>query len=79
MGTERFIAWVATGNGMNTFRLSMAMLGAFIMVVWESLRLWPDKWRQVGRLAFLWLGGGSYVVLLAVALYSLVRAFAGYR
>jgi len=79
MGTERFLAWIATRHTEDAFRLTMALGGVFVVVVWESIRLWPGKWQRWGRLAFIYLGGGIYAVLLAVALYTLVRAFAGYR
>jgi hypothetical protein len=79
MGTERFIAWVATRHAEDAFRLSMALFGVFVVVAWESMRLWPEKWQRWGRLAFLWCGGIGYASLFAVAVYTLVRAFAGYR
>ena len=79
MGTERYLAWIATRHAEDAFRLSMAVFGVFVVVIWESMRLWPCKWQRLGRIAFLWLGGGSYVVLFAVAVCSLVRAFAGDR
>jgi len=79
MGTERYLAWIATRHAEDAFRLSMALAGLFVVMVWESMRLWPEEWQTIGRRAYLVLGGIGYASLFTLAVWTLVRAFAGYR
>jgi hypothetical protein len=79
MGTERYLAWIVTRHAEDTFRLSMALLGLFVVIIWESMRLWPEQWRTVGRRVFLIMGEISYASLFTLAVWTLVRAFAGSR
>jgi hypothetical protein len=79
MGTERYLAWIATRYAEDTFRLSMALMGLFVVIIWESMRLWPEKWKRLGRLAFVYVGGVGYASLFTLAIWTLVRAFAGTR
>jgi hypothetical protein len=79
MGTERYLAWIATRQAEDTFRLSMALLGFGIVFIWEAMRLWPERWQRLGRRAFIIMGGIVYAALFSVAGWTLVRALAGYR
>lgn len=72
MMTNRFLAWVAVRAQEDSLRLSMALFSIFVVIVWGSLGLWPKSAQEVGRRAFLVLGGLSYAILFAVALGVLV-------
>lgn len=72
--TDRFVAWVTLRAGEDQLRVAMALLGLFVAILWASIHLWPERWKQIGRRVFFVGGGLGYASLFTVAIYALVRA-----
>ena len=76
---QRFAEWIAQGRAEEAARLAMAAIGLSAAVLWEVLRLWPDRVRSIGRAAFMLCGGLIYAGLFGLSIWTLVDSVFRHR
>lgn len=72
--SDRFTDWLALRANIESGMVSMALFGAFIVLTWESVRLYPLRVQPWARAVIIIVGAVTYVSFSALAIYLLVVA-----
>ncbi|HEY4691112.1 MAG TPA: hypothetical protein VIK33_17510 [Anaerolineae bacterium] len=64
--TDRYTAWLAVIAQRDWALTQFTLIALLVVLAWEGIRLWPERFRSVIRFGFLLAGVIAFYALAAI-------------